>query len=100
MQPYAPPDADFTVPYMMGGPRPSKPAATPGQPAASAHAPRDARRRAPATPCGDSRGSRGSRRRQSPGRRDGECCGCGGQSRPENRRASRSRSIPPFLNAP
>ncbi len=37
MQSYAPPDADFTVPYMMGGPRPPKPGATagqaPGQPA-------------------------------------------------------------------
>jgi hypothetical protein len=30
MQPYAPPNTDFPVPYMMGGPRP-KPAATPGQ---------------------------------------------------------------------
>jgi hypothetical protein len=29
MQPYAPPDTDFTVPYMMGGPRP-KPATAPG----------------------------------------------------------------------
>jgi hypothetical protein len=30
MQPYAPPNTDFPVPYMMGGPRP-KPAETPGQ---------------------------------------------------------------------
>ena len=30
MQPYAPADTDFTVPYMMGGPRP-KPTGAPGQ---------------------------------------------------------------------
>ena len=36
MQPYAPPDTDFTVPYMMGGPRPPKPGATPGQAQAQA----------------------------------------------------------------
>jgi len=38
MQPYAPPDTDFTVPYMMGGPRP-KPAATPGQAQTQAQTP-------------------------------------------------------------
>ena len=40
MQPYAPPDTDFAVPYMMGGPKP-KPAAAPGQVSSPGSASRD-----------------------------------------------------------
>ena len=95
MQPYAPPDADFTVPYMMGGPRP-KPPATPGQAQSPAQAAAAAGVELPPLPTAapSARSAPGGDRSAPDG--GGECGGSDGQCGSETgAQADQAGSRPP-----